>query len=124
MAIDAFVNNISTSISDCYTFVYNCIDIICLQTTSVNIIFYLIDLININFLMNILNKGINFYNFINFRHRLRNAYETDWRNASRNVVAAVWDAHGWIWHGRKNYKKSSLIIPLVFLMLFSFIVFH
>ncbi|KAJ8669028.1 hypothetical protein QAD02_000287 [Eretmocerus hayati] len=33
------------------------------------------------------------------RHRLRNAYGTDWRNASRNVVAAVWDAHGWIWHG-------------------------
>ncbi|XP_023247063.1 transmembrane protein 68 isoform X2 [Copidosoma floridanum] len=33
------------------------------------------------------------------RHRLRNAYGTDWRNASRSVVAAVWDAHGWIWHG-------------------------
>ncbi|XP_015588937.1 transmembrane protein 68 [Cephus cinctus] len=33
------------------------------------------------------------------RARLRHAYELDWRNASRSVVAAVWDAHGWIWHG-------------------------
>ncbi|CAL7944347.1 unnamed protein product [Xylocopa violacea] len=33
------------------------------------------------------------------RVRLRNAYGTDWRNAARNVVAAVWDAHGWIWYG-------------------------
>ena len=33
------------------------------------------------------------------RVRLRNAYGTDWRNAARNVVGAVWDAHGWIWYG-------------------------
>ncbi|XP_031847204.1 DGAT1/2-independent enzyme synthesizing storage lipids isoform X3 [Nomia melanderi] len=33
------------------------------------------------------------------RGTLRNAYGTDWRNAARNVVAAVWDAHGWIWYG-------------------------
>ncbi|KAL7298572.1 transmembrane protein 68 [Trichogramma pretiosum] len=33
------------------------------------------------------------------RHRLRSAYGSDWRNAARHVVAAVWDAHGWIWHG-------------------------
>ncbi|RLU26880.1 hypothetical protein DMN91_000678 [Ooceraea biroi] len=33
------------------------------------------------------------------RVRLRNAYGTDWRNAARYTVAAVWDAHGWIWHG-------------------------
>ncbi|XP_066590987.1 DGAT1/2-independent enzyme synthesizing storage lipids [Prorops nasuta] len=33
------------------------------------------------------------------RVRLRNAYGTDWRTAARYVVAAVWDAHGWIWHG-------------------------
>ncbi|XP_076749205.1 DGAT1/2-independent enzyme synthesizing storage lipids [Xylocopa sonorina] len=33
------------------------------------------------------------------RVRLRNAYGTDWRNAARNVIAAVWDAHGWIWYG-------------------------
>ncbi|XP_025158010.1 transmembrane protein 68 isoform X3 [Harpegnathos saltator] len=33
------------------------------------------------------------------RVKLRNAYGTDWRNAARYTVAAVWDAHGWIWHG-------------------------
>ncbi|XP_076646267.1 DGAT1/2-independent enzyme synthesizing storage lipids [Halictus rubicundus] len=33
------------------------------------------------------------------RGRLRNACGTDWRNAARNVVAVVWDAHGWIWYG-------------------------
>lgn len=33
------------------------------------------------------------------RGRLRDAYGTDWKNAARHVVAAIWDAHGWIWHG-------------------------
>lgn len=62
----------------------------------------------------------NFFSKI-FRHRLRSAYGTDWRNASRNVVAAVWDAHGWIWHGRKILEKYQEVIkiPLVFFLLFS-----
>lgn len=33
------------------------------------------------------------------RGRLRDAYGSDWKNAARYVVAAIWDAHGWIWHG-------------------------
>lgn len=33
------------------------------------------------------------------RVRLRNAYGTAWRDAALHMVAAVWDAHGWIWHG-------------------------
>ncbi|XP_072750783.1 DGAT1/2-independent enzyme synthesizing storage lipids [Anoplolepis gracilipes] len=33
------------------------------------------------------------------RVRLRNAYGTAWQNAARYMVAAIWDAHGWIWHG-------------------------
>lgn len=33
------------------------------------------------------------------RVRLRNAYGTAWRDAARYTVAAIWDAHGWIWHG-------------------------
>ncbi|XP_020281854.1 transmembrane protein 68 isoform X2 [Pseudomyrmex gracilis] len=33
------------------------------------------------------------------RVRLRNAYGTPWQNAARYAVAAIWDAHGWIWHG-------------------------
>ncbi|KAK2584421.1 hypothetical protein KPH14_006802 [Odynerus spinipes] len=33
------------------------------------------------------------------RTRLQNVYGTDWKSAARYVVAAVWDAHGWIWHG-------------------------
>ncbi|XP_023290647.1 transmembrane protein 68 isoform X2 [Orussus abietinus] len=31
--------------------------------------------------------------------RLRHAYDGDWKSASRSMVAAVWDAQGWIWHG-------------------------
>lgn len=34
-----------------------------------------------------------------FRVKLRNAYGTDWRNAALHMAAAIWDAHGWIWHG-------------------------
>lgn len=33
------------------------------------------------------------------RHRLRHAYEVDFWDGARKTVAAVWDAHGWIWHG-------------------------
>ncbi|XP_011636240.1 transmembrane protein 68 [Pogonomyrmex barbatus] len=33
------------------------------------------------------------------RARLRNAYGTAWRDAALHMMAAVWDGHGWIWHG-------------------------
>ncbi|KYM86427.1 Transmembrane protein 68 [Atta colombica] len=33
------------------------------------------------------------------RVKLRNAYGTAWRDTAVHMVAAVWDAHGWIWHG-------------------------
>ncbi|KYQ48444.1 Transmembrane protein 68 [Trachymyrmex zeteki] len=33
------------------------------------------------------------------RVRLRNAYGTAWRDTAVHMTAAVWDAHGWIWHG-------------------------
>uniref|UniRef100_A0A1B6CJS1 Phospholipid/glycerol acyltransferase domain-containing protein n=1 Tax=Clastoptera arizonana TaxID=38151 RepID=A0A1B6CJS1_9HEMI len=33
------------------------------------------------------------------RDRLRHAYETDFWDGARKTVAALWDAHGWIWHG-------------------------
>nr|XP_012218704.1 PREDICTED: transmembrane protein 68 isoform X3 [Linepithema humile] len=32
------------------------------------------------------------------RVRLRTAYGTAWRDAARYTTAAIWDAHGWIWH--------------------------
>ncbi|KAG7204575.1 hypothetical protein KM043_004998 [Ampulex compressa] len=43
--------------------------------------------------------GLILYIYKLHRTRLRGIYGTDWMNAARNVVAAVWDAHGWIWHG-------------------------
>ncbi|XP_063226721.1 DGAT1/2-independent enzyme synthesizing storage lipids isoform X2 [Bacillus rossius redtenbacheri] len=33
------------------------------------------------------------------RDCLRQAYEHDFWDGARKTVAAVWDAHGWIWHG-------------------------
>lgn len=35
-----------------------------------------------------------------FRVRLREAYGKDWKNAARSVVAAIWDAHGYIYYGK------------------------
>ena len=39
-------------------------------------------------------------------YRLRShffeAYRMDFSNAARQVIAALWDAHGKIWHGKKN----------------------
>uniref|UniRef100_A0A023F8P3 Putative phosphate acyltransferase n=1 Tax=Triatoma infestans TaxID=30076 RepID=A0A023F8P3_TRIIF len=34
-----------------------------------------------------------------YRDRLRNAYEQDFWDGARKTVAALWDAHGWVWHG-------------------------
>lgn len=37
---------------------------------------------------------------------LRSAYNTrDMWNAARKTVSAIWDAHGWIWHGNNNLIK-------------------
>ncbi|KAF7412450.1 hypothetical protein HZH66_001346 [Vespula vulgaris] len=33
------------------------------------------------------------------RVRIQSAYGTDWKIAAQSVAAAIWDAHGWIWHG-------------------------
>jgi len=41
-----------------------------------------------------------------FRHRLRHGYETDFWDGARKTAAAVWDAHGWIWHGSNLFNTS------------------
>jgi len=33
------------------------------------------------------------------RERLINAYENNFWDGAIKTVAALWDAHGWIWHG-------------------------
>ncbi|XP_065332817.1 DGAT1/2-independent enzyme synthesizing storage lipids [Cloeon dipterum] len=33
------------------------------------------------------------------RQRLRAAYERDFWDGARYTIAAIWDAHGWLWHG-------------------------
>lgn len=35
------------------------------------------------------------------RQRLRAAYERDFWDGARYTVAAIWDAHGWLWHGMR-----------------------
>jgi len=42
----------------------------------------------------------------NYRQRLRAAYERDFWDGARYTVAAIWDAHGWLWHG------SYFLFPL------------
>lgn len=44
-------------------------------------------------------SALIFYIYRLHRTRLQNVYGTDWKNAARYVVAVLWDAHGWIWHG-------------------------
>jgi hypothetical protein len=40
------------------------------------------------------------YLFNSFRRRLLDAYDKDIWDAGRKVVSAMWDALGWIWHGK------------------------
>lgn len=49
--------------------------------------------------------GLILYIYKLHGNRLRHAYETDFWDGARKTIAAVWDAHGWIWHG---YEVSGL----------------
>ncbi|XP_034936619.1 transmembrane protein 68 isoform X2 [Chelonus insularis] len=40
-----------------------------------------------------------FYIYKLHRVKLREAYGKDWKNAARSMVAALWDFHGYIYHG-------------------------
>ncbi|XP_043485208.1 transmembrane protein 68 [Leptopilina heterotoma] len=50
------------------------------------------------------------------RERLRQAYEADWKDAGSKVVAALWDAHGWIWHGYEVVGLENIPVdqPILF----------
>ncbi|XP_049764061.1 transmembrane protein 68 [Schistocerca cancellata] len=50
------------------------------------------------FLMFYMNAVI-LYIYKLHRERLRHAYETDFWDGARKTIAALWDAHGWLWHG-------------------------
>lgn len=44
-----------------------------------------------------------------YRERLINAYENNFWDGALKTVAALWDAHGWIWHGNileKHYTNN------------------
>ena len=34
------------------------------------------------------------------RDTIREAYESHFWDGARKTVAALWDAHGWLWHGK------------------------
>ncbi|XP_041975715.1 transmembrane protein 68 isoform X2 [Aricia agestis] len=34
-----------------------------------------------------------------YRHRIVDGVQTDWRQAALLAICALWDAHGWLWHG-------------------------
>jgi len=51
-----------------------------------------------------------------FRVKLRNAYGTAWRDTAVHMVAAVWDAHGWIWHGRFQFNNLSIRLSIRMLL--------
>jgi len=44
--------------------------------------------------------------FFFFRIRLRNVYgeRTAWKDKALHMIAAVWDVHGWIWHGKFQFN--------------------
>ncbi|KAF4524893.1 hypothetical protein B566_EDAN015549 [Ephemera danica] len=42
------------------------------------------------------------------RQRLRDAYERDFWDGARHTIAAVWDAHGWLWHGYEIHGLENL----------------
>lgn len=49
--------------------------------------------------------GVILYVYKLHRERLINAYENNFWDGALKTVAALWDAHGWIWHG---YEVNGL----------------
>jgi len=54
--------------------------------------------------------------FFSFRVRLRNACgeRTAWRDKALHMIAAIWDVHGRIWHGKfqSNFYKNHWTFKL------------
>ncbi|XP_045540492.1 transmembrane protein 68 isoform X2 [Papilio machaon] len=44
-------------------------------------------------------SSIIFHLYRLYRLRVIDGVESDWRQAARLAVCALWDAHGWLWHG-------------------------
>ncbi|XP_030024112.1 transmembrane protein 68 isoform X1 [Manduca sexta] len=44
-------------------------------------------------------SSIIFHIYRLYRRRLVGGVHGDWRDAARMAVCALWDAHGWLWHG-------------------------
>lgn len=35
-----------------------------------------------------------------YRMKVVDGVQPDWKQAARLAVCALWDAHGWLWHGK------------------------
>ncbi|XP_048001108.1 transmembrane protein 68 isoform X2 [Leguminivora glycinivorella] len=44
-------------------------------------------------------SAIIFHLYRLYRLRVADGVQNDWRQAARLTVCALWDAHGWLWHG-------------------------
>ncbi|CAK1543614.1 unnamed protein product [Leptosia nina] len=44
-------------------------------------------------------SSIIFYLYRLYRLRVVEGVQNDWKHAARLAVCALWDAHGWLWHG-------------------------
>lgn len=53
--------------------------------------------------------ALTFYIYKLHRHRLRHAYDTDFWDGARKTASAVWDAHGWIWHGLSHSSPCYMV---------------
>lgn len=44
-------------------------------------------------------SAVIFHLYRLYRLRVVDGAQSDWRNAARLAIFALWDAHGWLWHG-------------------------
>ena len=56
-----------------------------------------------------------FLHLYRLRHTLRSAVQRDHWDGARNVLAAIWDAQGRIWHG--NSSKMLMVVSSLILFL-------
>ncbi|KAJ2941406.1 hypothetical protein O0L34_g3614 [Tuta absoluta] len=63
-------------------------------------------------------SSIIYYLFRLYRMRVVDGVPYDWRQAGRLAVCALWDAHGWLWHGYEVRGLENLPTEGPFLVIY------
>ncbi|KAG7300811.1 hypothetical protein JYU34_015146 [Plutella xylostella] len=57
-------------------------------------------------------SSVMFHFYRLYRMRVVDGVQSDWRHAARLAVCALWDAHGWLYHGKTWHCARVRMVAL------------